>query len=220
MKPVVLLGNGRVARLAHFYLTHDSDRQVVAFTVDRHYMTNDMLFGLPIVPIDEVVARYPPERFDMFVTVGYGRVNKFREERYLEAKSMGYELISYVSSTATVAADVEFGDNCFIMENNVIQPFVKIGNDVTMWSGSCVGHESVIEDHCFVAAHVVISGFVTIERNCFLGVNATLRDEITIARECVIGAGAVVMKSTREREVLVGPTGRLLPIPSDRLPRI
>ena len=49
MKPVVLLGNGRVARLAHFYLTHDSERQVAAFTVDRHHLTDDTLFGLPIV---------------------------------------------------------------------------------------------------------------------------------------------------------------------------
>ncbi len=220
MNPVVLLGNGRVARLAHFYLTHDSERQVAAFTVDRHHMTDDTLFGLPVVPTDEVVARFPPHRFDMFVTVGYGRVNRFREEKYIEAKGMGYELVSYVSSKAIVASGVEIGDNCFIMESNVIQPFVKIGNDVTMWTGSCVGHESVIKDHCFVAAHVVISGLVTIEPNCFLGVNATLRDEITIARECVIGAGAVVMRSTKERDVLVGPSARLLPISSDRLPKI
>ena len=167
-----------------------------------------------------MLARFPPNGFDMFVTVGYGRVNRFREEKYLEAKGMGYELISYVSSKAIVAPGVEIGDNCFIMESNVIQPFVKIGNDVTMWTGSCVGHESVIKDHCFVAAHVVISGLVTIEPNCFLGVNATLRDEITIARECVIGAGAVVMRSTKERDVLVAPSARLLPISSDRLPKI
>ena len=91
----------------------------------------------------------------------------------------------------------EIGDNCFIMENNVIQPFASIGNDVIMWGGSFVGHESVIKDHCFVASHAVISGLVTIEPNCFIGVNATIRDEITIARECVLGAGVVVMKSTK-----------------------
>lgn len=220
MKPVVLFGNGRVARLAYFYLTHDSERQVAAFTVDRHHMTDGKLFGLPVVPADEVLARFPPDRFDMFVTVGYARINKFREEKYLEAKGMGYGLISYVSSSAIVAPGVEIGDNCFIMENNVIQPFAKIGNDVTIWSGSCVGHDSVIKDHCFVAAHVVISGFVTVEPNCFLGVNATLRDEITIARECVIGAGALVMKSTKQRDVLIATPARLLPISSDRLPRI
>jgi UDP-3-O-[3-hydroxymyristoyl] glucosamine N-acyltransferase len=106
------------------------------------------------------------------------------------------------------------------MENNVIQPSATIGNDVVMWGGSFVGHESVIKDHCFVASHAVIAGLVTIEPNCFIGVNATIRDEITIARECVLGAGVVIMKSTREREVLIAPPAQLLALTSDRLPRI
>jgi sugar O-acyltransferase (sialic acid O-acetyltransferase NeuD family) len=220
MKPVVLFGNGRVAGLAHYYLTHDSDREIAGFTVDRHRLTDAELRGLPVVPAEEVVARFPPDQFDMFVTVGYARINKFREQKYVEAKAMGYELISFVSSKAVVADGVEIGDNCFIMENNVIQPLARIGNDVTMWGGSFVGHESVVGDHCFVASHVVISGMVTVEPNCFLGVNSTIRDEITIARECVIGAGATIMKSTKERQVLIGPPAQLLPITSDRLPRI
>lgn len=220
MKPVVLFGSGRVARLAHFYLTHDSEREVAAFTVDRDYLIDDTLVGLPVVPADTVQIRFPPDRFDMFVAVGYGRVNKFREGKYLQSKEMGYELISYVSSTATVWPGSEIGDNCFIMENNVIQPFATIGNDVIMWGGSIVGHESMIMDHCFVAAHVVISGAVTVEPNCFIGVNATIRDEITIARECVIGAGALIMKDTKEREVLVGPPAQVLAFSSNRLPKI
>lgn len=220
MKPVVLFGSGRVAGLAHFYLTHDSDREVAAFTVDRDHVTDDTLFGLPVVPADEVLVRFPPDRFDMFVTLGYGRVNKFREGKYLEAKEMGYELISYVSSKATVWPGTKIGDNCFIMENNVIQPSATIGNDVIMWGGSFVGHESIIKDHCFVASHAVIAGVVTIEPNCFIGVNATIRDEIRIARECVLGAGVVIMKSTREREVLIAPPAQLLALSSDRLPRI
>lgn len=220
MKPVVLFGDGRVARLAHFNLTHDSGRDVAAFTVERDHMTGSSLAGLPIVPSDEVVSRFPPEQFDMFVAVGYGRVNAFREEKYLEARERGYHLISVIHSTSTIAPGVEIGDNCFLMERNVVQPFARIGNDVTMWGGSMLGHDSVIEDHCFVAAHVIISGYVTVEPNCFLGVNSTIRDEITIARECVVGAGAIVMKSTEARQVLVGPTARLVPIPSDRLPRI
>jgi sugar O-acyltransferase (sialic acid O-acetyltransferase NeuD family) len=220
MKPVVLFGNGRVARLAHFYLTHDSEREVAAFTVDRDHVTDDTLFGLPVVPADEVQVRFPPDDFDMFVAMGYGRVNKFREGKYLQAKEMGYELISFVSSKATVWPGTAIGDNCFIMENVVIQPFTTIGNDVTMWAGSIVGHESVIKDHCFVAAHVVIAGGVTVEPNCFIGINATIRDDITIARECVIGAGAVIMKSTREREVLTGAPAKLLAFSSDRLLRI
>jgi len=220
MSQVIIFGNGLVASLAHFYLTHDSEHEVVAFTVDRTHVGDATLFDLPVVPFDEVVERYPPDQFRMFVAVGYGRMNKFRQERYEQSKALGYELISYVSSKASTWPGAMIGDNCFIMENNVIQPFTRIGNDVIMWSGSHVAHESTIRDHCFISSHVVVSGMVTIEENCFIGVNATIRDQVTIARECVIGAGVVVRKSTQEREVYAATRPELLRITSDRLPSV
>jgi sugar O-acyltransferase (sialic acid O-acetyltransferase NeuD family) len=220
MSQVVVFGNGMVAKLAHFYLTHDSAHDVVAFCVDREHARTDTLLGLPVVPFDEVVGRYPPTSHRMFVAVGYGRMNKFREERYNQAKALGYELISYISSKSTIWPEAVIGDNCFIMEHNVIQPFTRLGNDITMWSGSHVGHESVIKDHCFISSQVVISGMVTIEPNCFIGVNATIRDQVTIARECVIGAGALITFDTQEREVYRGTKAERLPMTSDRLPSV
>jgi sugar O-acyltransferase (sialic acid O-acetyltransferase NeuD family) len=218
---VVVFGTGTLARLAYAYLSHDSPHEIAAFTVDRDHITGDQLFGLPVVPFDEVATLYPAREFDMFVAVGYVKMNKFREQKYLEAKAMGYRLISYVSSDATFWSDYStVGDNCFIMENNVIQPFVEIGNDVFMWSGNQIGHNSVIKDHCLLASQVVVSGNVIIEPNCFLGVNATIRDGVTIARECVIGAGAVILKDTKEREVYVGAKAQLLPMPSNRIVRL
>jgi sugar O-acyltransferase (sialic acid O-acetyltransferase NeuD family) len=153
----------------------------------------------------------------MLVAVGYGRVNKFREEKYHEAKTLGYELISYVSSTATMWPNTALGDNCFIMENNVIQPFATIGNNVLMWSGCQIGHDSVIGDNTFLGAQAVVSGRVIVEPNCFIGVNATIRDMVTIGRECVIGAGAIILKSTQPRQVFVGEAAKLLTVPSNRL---
>jgi len=218
---VVVFGTGTIARMAYAYLTHDSPHEIVAFTVDRDHLDGDRLFGLPVVPFEDVASMYPPDAFDMFVAVGYVQMNKFRELKYNQAKSMGYRLISYVSSKAMFWSDFSsVGDNCFIMEHNVIQPFVEIGNDVLMWSGNQVGHNTVIKDHCFVASQVVISGNVIIEPNCFLGVNATIRDGITIARECVIGAGALVLHDTEERQVYVGPKAQLLPVPSNRILRL
>jgi sugar O-acyltransferase (sialic acid O-acetyltransferase NeuD family) len=218
---VVVFGTGTVARLAFAYLSSDSPHEIAAFTVDRDHIAGDRLFGLPVVPFDEVASLYPPREFDMFVAVGYALMNKLREQRYLQAKAMGYRLISYVSSRATFWADYSsIGDNCFIMENNVIQPFVEIGNDVLMWSGNQVGHDSVIKDHCSLASQVVVSGNVIVEPNCFLGVNATIRDGVTIARECVIGAGALILKDTKEREVYVGANAKLLPMPSSRIVRL
>jgi len=220
MKKVVIFGTGDFAQVAYFYLTNDSPYEIVAFTANKDSIKEKELFGLPVIPFEEVENHYPPDRFGMFIAIGYSNVNKVRANKYYEAKTKGYELISYMNSKATHWGDTEIGDNCFIFENQTIQPFVKIGNNVVIWSGNHIGHHSVIGDHCFITSHVVISGNVKIGPYCFLGVNATIRDGITIARECVIGAGAVILKDTRENAVYAVKSTEPLFIASDKLRKI
>src|SRR2546421_8528014 len=191
MSRLVIFGAGDIARLAHHYFTRDSEHEVAAFTVDEEYRQGDTFLALPLVPFEKVVGLYPIQEYKMFVALSYARMNKLRAEKYHQAKQNGYELASYVSSRCSFLTDHPVGDNCFILEDNTIQPFVKIGNDVTLWSGNHIGHDAVIEDHCFLASHIVVSGFAHIKPYCFLGVNATLRNAITIAPETLIGAGAI-----------------------------
>jgi sugar O-acyltransferase (sialic acid O-acetyltransferase NeuD family) len=204
VKKVVMFGTGDFARVAYFYLCEDSPYEIVAFTVHEQYMADDRFLGLEVVPFERLEQPYPPEEYAMFVAIGYTRVNKARAEVYEICKSKGYELITYINSKATHWGQTEIGDNCFIFEENVIQPFVKIGNDVIMWSGNHIGHDSTIGDHCFIASHAVISGNVKIGPYCFIGVNATFRDGVTVAPECVIGAGALIVKDTEEKGVYKG----------------
>jgi sugar O-acyltransferase (sialic acid O-acetyltransferase NeuD family) len=200
-KPVVIFGGGDFARLAAVYLREDSDRDVVAFAVDREYVERKTLLDLPVIPFDELVAAFPPSKVDVFVAIGFSRVNQARREAYERCKALGYSFITYVSSAASIVAEVPIGENTFIFEENVIQPFVRIGSNVVLWSGNHIGHDSVIGDNCFIASHVVVSGNVSIGHSCFLGVNATVRDGVAIAPECVIGAGALIMKDTQRGEV-------------------
>jgi len=216
MAQLVIFGAGDIARLAHHYFTTDSPHQVVAFTVDRDYKADEAFLGLPLCAADEVVARYPPRDFHMFVALSYSRMNHVRAAKYAEMKAAGYGLETYVSSRCTYLAEPP-GDNCFILEDNTIQPFVTIGNDVTLWSGNHIGHDSTIEDHCFIASHVVVSGHVRVGTYSFIGVNATLRNSITIAPETLIGAGAIVMKSTRPKQVYIPERAKLFAKTSDEV---
>jgi acyl-[acyl carrier protein]--UDP-N-acetylglucosamine O-acyltransferase len=87
---------------------------------------------------------------------------------------------------------------------------VKIGNNVTLWSGNHIGHDSTIEDHCFISSHVVISGHCTVGPYSFIGVNATLHNAVQIAERCLIGAGAVIMKDTVAKGVYLPKQGAML----------
>jgi sugar O-acyltransferase (sialic acid O-acetyltransferase NeuD family) len=202
-KPLVVFGAGQIAQLACFYFTHDSDRKVVAFTVDEAYREADEFDGLPLVPFEDVEKQFPPDQFDMFVALSYSKRNSVRTEKCASAKAKGYELASYISSRATFFPGTSFGENCFILEDNTIQPFVQIGRNVTLWSGNHIGHHSVIDDNTFISSHVVISGGVHVGKNCFIGVNTTVRDHVTLADRCLIGAGSLILSSTEPSAVYV-----------------
>ena len=216
-KPLVIFGTGDIAQLAHFYFGTDSEHEVVAFTVDAAYRTETTFCELPVVDYEEITKHYAPEQFEIFVALSYSKLNAIRKEKYLAVKALGYSIASYISSRATILNDGNIGENCFIFEDNTIQPFVTIGNNVTLWSGNHIGHHTAIKDHCFIASHVVVSGGVEIGEQCFIGVNATMRDHIKIGEKCVIGAGTLLLADAEPEGVYIGTATERSKIPSTRL---
>ena len=211
-KRLVLVGAGEQALLAHQYFTYDSDFEVVGFAVDREYLRQDDLEGLPLVAFEDVEDRFPPEDNWMFIAIPSTQLNKLRTRMFGEGKAKGYRFASYVSSHAFVWHNSKIGENCFIFEDNTIQPFVEIGDNCVLWSGNHVGHRTVIRDNCFLTSHVVVSGFCDIGESCFLGVNSTINDHITIAPRCIIGSGALVHKNLDKSDsIYVGSPAKLVP---------
>jgi sugar O-acyltransferase (sialic acid O-acetyltransferase NeuD family) len=203
MKKLIIFGYGDIAQLAYTYFQQDSKHKVVAFTLDKEYIKEEQFEGLPVVPFQEIEQQYPPDEYNMFIALSYTEMNKLRARKYHEAKKKGYHLVSYVSSRCSYLSAYACGDNCFIFEDNTIQPFVKIGNNVTIWSGNHIGHHSEIEDHNFISSHVVISGHCRIKPHCFLGVNSTIGHQVTIAEETLVGAGASITRNTEAKAIYV-----------------
>jgi len=207
MSKIIIFGVKDFAELAHYYLTHDSPHEVVAFSVDRNYLPENPVFhGLPVVAFEDVEKQYPPNDYKFFAPMAPNRMNRLREEVYNNIKAKGYELISYISTKVTIF-DNPIGDNCFILEDNTIQPFTTIGNNVVMWSGNHIGHHSVIKDHIMFTSHVVMSGHCTIENYCTLGVNATIRDGLTIAEGTFVAMAASIIKDTEPWGMYKGNPG-------------
>jgi sugar O-acyltransferase (sialic acid O-acetyltransferase NeuD family) len=217
---LVIFGIGDVAQLAHFYFNSDSTYEVAAFTVDASYLTEGEFCGLPVVTFEDLVNKFPPDKYDLFIALGYSKLNAVRKEKYLESKAKGYRLASFISPNATVLNEGRIGENCFVLEDNTIQPFVTIGDNVTLWSGNHIGHHSHISSHCFIASHVVISGGVEVGEQCFIGVNATIRDRIKIGKRSVVGAGALLLTDAEPEGVYQGNASDRSKLPSTKLRRI
>lgn len=203
-RKLVILGDSAFAEIAYEYFHHDSPYEVVAFAVEREYLKRDSLFGLPVVPFEDLEERHPPETHSFFAANVYTQGNQLRTRLYEAAKKRGYQPASYISPHAFRWRNAKIGEHCFIFENNVIQPFVTIGDNVILWSGNHIGHHSTIGSHCFVSSHVVVSGFCRVGEACFLGVNSTVSNNINIGNNCVVGAAALVLSDVEDNQTVVG----------------
>jgi len=217
MRKLVIFGTRQIAEVCGFYFDHDSEYEVVAYTIDGPLIRDDLFQSRPVIPFEEIASRFKPAEHDMFIAVGYSKMNRLRAEKFDAGKALGYQLARYVSTKSYTWPGLTIGENTFIMEANVIQPFVSIGADTIIWSGNHIGHHSRIGHHCFLASHVVVSGDVEIGDYCFIGVNATLRNGIKVGQRCLIGAAALIRADTGADEVYAPLATGISRAPSSRI---
>ncbi len=217
---LVLFGNSSFASLAWYCLTADSSYDIVAFTVDAHYLTADELHGIPVVDFATVEQRFSPVEHAMLLPVGPVAMNNLRAQRCEQARRKGYRLARYVSSRALTWPDLTLGENGIVYEGAIVQPFATLGQDVIVRSGAHVSHHVSIGDHCFISAGACLGGNVRLEPRCFVGLNATVRDGITVAEGCCIAAGAVVISDTEPDGLYVGVPARRAEKPASQLTTI
>lgn len=217
MKPLVIFGLGQIAELADYYFRKDAGRQVAAFTVDGDLLKEDRFADRPACAFETVERDFPPADYDLFVAVSYAKLNALRAGKIDQGQAKGYGLASYVSSHAFVWDGFVVQPNVFILEDNTLQPFCRVGRGTTLWSGNHIGHHASVGDNCFIASHVVLSGQVTVGERSFIGVNATVRDNVAIGARCVIGAGALILQDAPDESVFAPPRTEASRVPSSRL---
>lgn len=202
-KKAIILGTGSFADVVTFMLEHDSEYEVVAYTASQALIEGTHYLNKPLLPFENIEKDFSPNQVEMFVAIGYTKMNHTRQAFMDTAKEKGYKLLSYVSTRAQHWGDTKIGENVFVFECNNIQPYVEIGDGTILWSGNHIGHHSKIGKYSFITSHVVISGNCHVGDRCFIGVNATIVDSITIADRNLIGAGVLITKNTNPEEVYV-----------------
>jgi sugar O-acyltransferase (sialic acid O-acetyltransferase NeuD family) len=203
MAKLIIFGCGRGADVAARYFANDSAHEVCGFAVGAPYLASDSFRGLPLADFDSVEQQFPPADFQMFIPLGFQKMNDLRAEKYAAAKQKGYTCASYVSSKVATHDTLRVGENCFILENNTINFDVRIGNNVVIWSACQIGDQSVIGDHVWISSHAALAGEVTIGEYSFLGVNSTVSNYVKVGKKNYIGAGAFIAQDTVENGVYV-----------------
>jgi sugar O-acyltransferase (sialic acid O-acetyltransferase NeuD family) len=213
MRKIVIFGNNEFSVLVYNYFLQ-LDYQISGFVVDDEYLTSKSFCGLPIIGSSEITKIYPPSDYDLFVAVGYSKMNTIRQLKYNEFKKLGYSFANLIHSSSIIFPNAKIGTNCMVLENCVIQSNVEIKNNTLIWANSTICHDSILGENCFIASQVCINGFVNIKDNSFLGANSTIRNNITIAKYSLIGSGCTVLEDTKEKSILKSLKPSEIPVDS------
>lgn len=203
-KKLIIYGIGRFARFAAYVFNNDSQYIVNGYSIESSLLETKSNFfdsSIEYIPFEKLNKIKAPREHHLFIAVGN---NLVRERLYFSAKQQGFELASYLSSKASIWQNLEVGENCFIGEGCVLQPFVKIGSNSILLSTG-VGHHSEVGKHTLLSA-TSLAGNVKIGDYSFLGLNSAIQENIKIGHKNIIGMGTVITSDTEDNAIYTAPT--------------
>lgn len=219
MQDIVIFGAGKIAEVLHDYVQRDSAMQVRAFCVDSGYKESNEFLGMPLLETADLPTKFPSSRYAVLMAIGYHECNALRARKAAELKAMGYHLASFISSRAWIAGNAVIGEGCVVLDTASVEPGVRIGDNVALWSGAVVGHHSVIGNDCWLAAGATVGGGANIGDKCFVGLNASIAHETRLGERCLVGGQAWVDKEAAAGSVLIAPGASLFRLDVDRFLR-
>jgi len=194
MKKLFIFGTGAIADVAFYHFMEEKKYEVIAFVDFKRFIKKKKKFNKKIIEFEKIEKYLPRNKYYGFVALGYKKLNLYREEIYKILKKKKYNLASYVSPNSYIAKNVTIGENCLILEGQIIHPFTKIGNNVTIWSGNIIGHHCKIENNCFITSSTTLSGNSHIGKNSFIGIKSAIKDGVKIGNNCVVFMCSAVTK--------------------------
>ena len=195
-KQIIIYGIGEFAALMHYLFKTESPYEVVAFCVDKAYITNNTFDNLPVIPFEEIQEHYPNQNYAMFVAIGYRNMRN-RSIMFHKAKDKGYSLVNFISPKAIIRDNLSIGENNALFSSSDIEPFATIGDNNIFWTRSILGHHVQVGSHNFFSGGAGLGGHCVIGDYCFMGNAALMINGITLADETYLVAGAVLLRDSQ-----------------------
>jgi len=215
LKKLIIFGLTEMSKIATYYFEKDSDYEVVAYTVEAAYKEFDSFLDKPVYVFETLEQQFPPEYYELFVAIGPTQMSGIRKKICLAAKGKGYILASYVSSRAVCNSTI--GENSFIADMAVVNPYVEIGMGNYIWEYCYVGNDSKIGNFNYFAPHSVVGTYCEIQDQVILGMGAVVNTRIVVRNESMIGASCYISKDTKESGVYGEKSSKLYMTGSDRI---
>lgn len=202
MKNLIIFGNGDFARLMKYYIENDDSREVVCFTVDRQYIKEEELWGIPVIPFENIENYYPSSDYEILIAIGNSKMNDIRKGIFNKIKEKGYSVASFIHSSCSIHSH-DIGEGNIMLENCLVYPYAKIGDGNLLWDHVLISHDCIVGNFNTFSSYADLCGYVKIGNNGYFGKHCILNDFIEIADYTLVGAAAYAKKNSKPYDVIV-----------------
>lgn len=201
MKKLIIIGNGQLAKTLFYNLKRDAYYPTY-FSIDKKYIKQTKIFGIPVIPFDTIL-KMDPHSICAIVAIAHTKMNTIRQIYINTLKQNNIELINYISPKANISNLKIIGKNNIIMDEVFIGPYSSINTGNVFWPKCCISHDSHITNFITITSGVMSGGNVVIHNNSFIGLNATIQENIKIEKFSLIGAGSIITNNIISYSVIV-----------------
>ncbi len=192
-----IFGIGQISEVAEFYFNKYCNFSEIFTVADESYLVGNTKPST--LSTGEAISLCDPEKDKWFVAMSYKRFNTPRKNKFQELKNLGMAFQSFVHPSAHLWSDKIIGENCLILENNVVQFGSFMGNNNIIWSNNHIGHHCKMGNHNFLSSGVIVSGNVNVGDNVFFGVNSTIIDGLDIGDYSWVGPGITIKDNLAQK---------------------
>ncbi|TWI53576.1 sugar O-acyltransferase (sialic acid O-acetyltransferase NeuD family) [Pseudomonas duriflava] len=204
MRNIIIFGASDFAQLMYYYLKFESDsnNHLVGFCVHGEFLKEKEFCGIPVYPFEDIEKKFPTDKHNFLVAVGYSNM-RYRKKVFDEVKKKGYRMINYIHPSVRIR-NVSIGENNIFLEGVIIEPFVNMGDNNTIWSKSLLCHNLKMGSHNYVAPGCIVGAGCDMGDLCFFGSSVATVNSIDIKDETYLVAGSVLLKSSMAHSMYRG----------------
>jgi len=200
VKKLVIFGTSGVAKELRYFAETDG-YEVVAYVLDRCYITECKFDGRPLIAYEELADHYKRDEIALLIMTGYSNMNDNRKDILERCRNDGWQTPSFIhSSVLNLSKSVGIG--------NIIFPSAELGLGMVLGDGNVINrhtiisHDAVAGNYNFFAGSNHICGCTKIGNNNFFGTNSTVIDNGVIGDYNLVSAGVCLNKKLENNQMV------------------
>lgn len=195
MEKLIIVGIGDLAKDVSFFVNRYKLFQIVGYSVNKQYLTNEQFMDCPVYPLENLEAYVDKNEVKIFVAISwFNYLNRDRKNAFLYLKDKGFSFANLISPKADVLTD-DIGEGNWICDYAYLDFSSKIGSNCILRNHTYLAHYASLGDHVAVIAKASIGGGAVVKNQSYIGMCAVVFNNVVVGEKCLVGGATIVKRS-------------------------